>query len=157
MTSRLKQSTGTMKHELQTGSTHQHIRQCNLTNYTDTTVHTSKLHSPPANEPLMVGAGLSSVPEANPGGGRGGDPVRGGRAAVANPAPASTAPAGASAPGRGVRRLAEEIGDALDDVHRLRSGASSSSASPPRGQRRGRREAVMLRGSIRIQPNPIPR
>lgn len=98
--------------------------------------------------------GTRGLPEADPWGRRGGDPVRGG-GPDASSVSASAAPAGAR-PRRGGRRLAEEIGDALDDVHRPRSGASSSgsgnSASPPR--RRRRRDNARRARRIRFESNP---
>lgn len=111
-------------------------------------VETSKSHCPRQTRQAWL-------PEADPWGRRGGDPVRGG-GPDASSVSSAAAPA-AAGPRRGGRRLAEEIGDALDDVHRPRSGASSSgsgnSASPPRRRRR-RRDSARRARRIRFESNP---
>ena len=149
----LKGAEDTSALENATHSSNSLVRALTDADYTNTTAQTSRSHCP-------LQTRHSRLPEADPGGRRAGDPVRGGRPGASSvSAPAARAGAG---PRRGGRRLAEEIGDALDDVHRPRSGASSSrSASPPRRGRRRRGDA--RRGepagfdSNPIQPNAIPR
>ena len=155
----LKGAEDTSALENATHSSNSLVRALTDADYTNTTARTSRSHCP-------LQTRHSRLPEADPGGRRAGDPVRGGRPGASSvSAPAARAGAG---PRRGGRRLAEEIGDALDDVHRPRSGASSSgtgssrSASPPRRGRR-RRRGDARRGepagfdSNPIQPNAIPR
>ena len=148
----LKGAEDTSALENATHSSNSLVRALTDADYTNTTAQTSRSHCP-------LQTRHSRLPEADPGGRRGGDPVRGGGPGASSvSAPAARA---GTAPRRGGRRLAEEIGDALDDVHRPRSGASSSgtgssrSASPPRRGRRRRRGDARRGEPAGFDSNPI--
>lgn len=133
---------------------HQHIQRCKLSSHPHHSSH-KQVAFPTAKRAPRDSCGLGCIPEADPGGRRDGEPVGGGRgAAPAFPSPAPAASTGAATPRRGGRRLAEEIGDPLHDVHRPRSkAASSSSASPPRA--RGEDDGARARRArgIRFESN----